>query len=167
MNRSLMTALTLSSILAVPAFAGAGDHRGGPPPEDADRPFDGEFGERLAEHQAERLTRALNLTAEQQATLTNLQHSFADSVRPLFETMRSGHDELEALLDGTNPDPAAVGAKAIALHRTKEAMKAAHDTLDDGIEAMLNETQRAQYQALRDARPDMDHFRGRFEGRHH
>ena len=159
MTRTLWTALTLSSILAVPAIAG---HHGGPPPEDADRPFDGEFGERLAERQSERLTRALDLTEAQQATLATLQQTFADSVRPLFESMRTGHDELEALLDGANPDPAAVGAKAIALHRTKEAMKAAHDTLDSGIEAMLNETQRAQYQALRDARPE----HGRFERFH-
>ncbi len=68
-------------------------------------------------------------------------------------------EALETLLDSASPDPAAVGAKAIALHRSKQAMKAAHDTLDAGIVAMLDDTQRVKYQALQDARPE----HGRFE----
>ena len=69
--------------------------------------------------------------------------------------------ELGTLLDATNPDPAAVGAQAIAMHRSREAIRAAHDTFEDGIVAMLTETQRAQYEALREARPERGRF-GRF-----
>jgi Spy/CpxP family protein refolding chaperone len=147
-NTLAIAALTLATLAAAPALA---DHRG-----PGDRRFDGELGEHLAERHSERLTRALDLTAAQQTTLEALQTTLRDTIRPLFDSMRDTRDELEALLDAENPDPAAVGTKAIALHQAKQAMKSAHDTFEAGIVGMLNETQRAQYEALRDARGDRD-----------
>jgi Spy/CpxP family protein refolding chaperone len=157
MNRILKVAALTLGTLTLPATAPAfADHRG-----PGDHHSDGEFGERLAEHQSERLTRALDLTDAQQAKLETLQTTLADTIRPLFDSMRDRRDELETLLDTPNPDPAAVGAKAIALHRAKAEMKSARDTFEAGIVAMLDETQRAQYQALQDARPDRDERRDR------
>jgi len=167
MNRPLrftLNALTLAALLAAPALAGRG--AGGPPHErfhgGFEGGFDSEAGERMAARHAERLTRALDLTEAQQATLETLQATFGDTVRPIFESMRTAREELETLLDAENPDPATVGSKAIAMHQSRTAMKSAHETFEEGIVAMLTETQRAQYEALRDARPE----RGRF-GRHH
>ncbi|MGE0639437.1 MAG: Spy/CpxP family protein refolding chaperone [Thermoanaerobaculia bacterium] len=158
MNRTLISALSLATLLAVPAFAG--HPGGGPPPGDFRGGDPEELGARMAEHQSERLTRALDLTTEQQATLADLQRGFGDTVRPLFESMRTARQELDNALEAAHPDPATVGTKAIAMHDMKEAMKAAHDSFEAGIEAMLTDVQRAQYQALREARPDRDRFRG-------
>lgn len=159
MNRTLSSALALSTLFAMPAFAG--DPGELPLQAEYDRPA-GEPGAWLAERQSERLTRALDLTAAQQATLAELQADFGDTIRPLFESTRDLKDELAALLESADPDAAAVGARAIALHQAKEAMKAAHERFESDIAAMLTETQRAQYEALREARPG----RGPW-GRHH
>lgn len=165
MNRTAVATLALASLLTVPVFAG--NHRGpGGPHHDKFHRFHGgdgadgaDVGERIAERHAERLTRALDLTDAQQATLQSLQATLGETIRPLFESMRTTREALEALLDSANPDPAAVGAKAIALHQTKASMKGAHETFEEGIVSMLTETQRAQYEALREVRPD----RGRGE----
>ena len=154
MTSKLISTLALTAVLAAPALAG---HRRG---SDAGEPgrFSEEFGEKMAERHAERLTRALDLTEAQQATLATLQEGFAETVRPLFATMRDSRDEMQTLLEQANPDPAEVGARAIAAHRAKASMKAAHEKLESDIEAMLDETQRAQFRALRDARPERDRF---------
>lgn len=153
--RSAVAALSLAALAAAPTFADRGP--GGPPHGE----LDGAFGERLAERHAERLTRALDLSEAQQETLAALQQSFGETVRPIVESMRATREELESLLAAARPDAAAVGAKAIALHQAKESMRAAHETFEAGIESMLTETQRAQFEALQEARPE----RGRF-GRH-
>jgi Spy/CpxP family protein refolding chaperone len=160
MKGTLTSALALAALLAVPAFGG--HPPGGPPPETFER-GPGEFGERFAERHSERLTRALDLTEAQQATLDTLQQTLGDTIRPIFESMRATRDELETLLDAATPDPAAVGAKAIELHAAKKTMRAAHDAFEADIVAMLSETQRAQYEALREAGPR----HGRFEHLRH
>jgi Spy/CpxP family protein refolding chaperone len=148
----------LATLFVAPAFAG---HPPGAPPEEFDRrgaehADRGEFGERIAERHAERLTRALDLTEAQQATLESLQTTLGDTIRPILDSMRDVRDELEALLDAESPDATAVGTKAIELHRAKRSMKSAHDRFEADLVAMLTETQRAQYEALRDARPRRD-----------
>lgn len=164
MNRNLLSAFALATLLAAPTFAGRPGGPPPPPPDELDGPA-GEVGARMAERQAERLTRALDLTAAQQATLADLQATFGDAIRPLLDSMRATRDELAALLDAANPDAAAVGAKAIALHQAKEALKGAHEAFEAGIIAMLTETQRAQYEALQDARPDRGHRLREHRGR--
>ncbi|MBP9147015.1 MAG: hypothetical protein KBI44_21265, partial [Thermoanaerobaculia bacterium] len=67
----ILPALLLAALPFAPLFAAGGAH-GGPfaGHGGGDGPyFDDERMERRAEHQAERLTRALDLTSEQQATL--------------------------------------------------------------------------------------------------
>jgi Spy/CpxP family protein refolding chaperone len=160
MNRKLASAVAFAALLAAPAFAGRPT---GAPPEEFDRHAErGEFGERIAERHAERLTRALDLTEAQQATLESLQTTLGDAIRPILDSMRAGREELEALLDTENPDATAVGTKAIELHRAKRSMKSAHERFETDLVAMLTETQRSQYEALRDARPRRGDHGGRF-----
>jgi Spy/CpxP family protein refolding chaperone len=162
MNTKLLSAFALAAVLVAPAFAG---RPGGARGDDFRRDSE-EFGEKMAERHAERLTRALDLSDAQQATLATLQESFGEAVRPLFTSMRESRDQMETLLDQANPDPAEVGTRAIALHRAKQSMKAAQEKLESDIEAMLDDTQRAQFQALRDARGEHDRFDRRgFRGR--
>lgn len=163
MNRTAIPIFTLVTLFAAPLLAGA-PHRRMPPSDRAGTGGSEEggtgFAARLAERHSARLTRALDLTAAQQATLGELQAALGDTLRPLFDSLRATRDELEALLEGENADAAAVGAKTIALHETRAAMRSAHETFEAGIVAMLTETQRAQYEALREARPGGE--RGRF-----
>lgn len=115
--------------------------------------FDDEMIDRMADRHAERLTRALDLTADQQTTLARLQDELAQTVRPLFDQMRSGRETLESMLDAASPDATAIGNQAIAMHRLRGEVKAAHDSFDTQLKAMLNPTQRAQFDALQEVRP--------------
>jgi len=153
----------LVALLPAPATAGGRHHdvRGGD-----------DFAERMGDRHAERLTKALDLTEAQQQELDQLQDRLGDTLRPLFDTMRDNREALEELLDSANPDPAAVGTRAIELHRAKAQMKSAHESFESEIVAMLNETQRAQFEALREARGERgdrgDHFGSRrFDGPPH
>ena len=116
-------------------------------------PLDGERMERLAEHQAERLTRALDLTPEQQVTLGRLQDQLEAALRPLGESMRAAHQQLRTLLDAENPVPAAVGTQAIAIDRARDAMRAAWTRFETDFKASLGESQRSAYRVLQETRP--------------
>ncbi len=157
--RTAFALLFLLALVALPLSAG------GPPGE---RPmpglggprFDDERIERFTERHAERLTRALDLSADQQATLERLQNELTAALQPLFEQVRSGRESMEAMLEAATPDATAIGRQAIAQHRLHGEMRAAHEHFKSELTAMLNPTQRAQFEALEDARPE----RGR--GRH-
>ncbi|MEO7974049.1 MAG: periplasmic heavy metal sensor, partial [Thermoanaerobaculia bacterium] len=110
--------------------------------------FDEGRMDRLAEHQAERLTRALDLTPEQQVTLGRLQEELENSVRPLGETKRTAREQLRTLLDSDSPDPAAVGTQAIAIDRSRDAMHNAWKRFETGFTASLSATQRSAYRVL-------------------
>ncbi len=142
----LLVTLPLAPLLAQRGPQGRPFAGGGPPP-------DGERMDRLAEHQAERLTRTLGLTAEQQVTLGRLQTQLEAAVGPLATAMRSAHEQLRALLDTDAPDPAAVGTQAIAIDHARDAMRAAWKRFETDFNASLTETQRAAYRVLQETRP--------------
>lgn len=164
MNRQpnrLIPALLLAALPLAPLFAAGGPHgRSFAGPCGGDGPFfDEERMERRAEHQAERLTRALDLSPEQQVTLARLQDQLEATVGPLADNMHAAHQQLRTLLEAASPDPAAVGTQAIAIDQARDGMRAAKETFDTDFTAILTETQRAIYQALQEER------RGRFGDR--
>lgn len=152
-----LPALLLASLPLAPLSAERGPHgrpfAGGPPMDD-------QRIDRLAEHQAERLTRSLDLTPAQQVTLGRLQEQLESAVRPLAASMRSAHEQLRTLLDATSPDPAAVGTQAIAIDRARDGMRAAWDNFEADFTASLTETQRAAYRVLQETRPGRGFFGG-------
>ena len=156
-----LPALLLATLPLAPLFAERGPHgrpfAGGPP-------MDSERMDRLAEHQAERLTRTLDLTPAQQVTLGRLQEQLETAVRPLAQSMHSAHEQLRALLDTAAPDPAAVGTQAIAIDRARDGMRAAWDRFEADFTASLSETQRAAYRVLQETRPGRGLFGGRRGG---
>lgn len=165
MNRKparLIPALLLAALPLTPLFAAGGPHgRSFAGPFAGDGPFfDEESMGRRAEHQAERLTRALDLTAEQQVTLGRLQQELEATVQPLAAGMRTAHQQLRTLLDADSPDPAAVGTQAIAIDQARDEMRVAWERFETDFTATLTETQRAIYQALREERHDRGPFRG-------
>ena len=165
MNRQpnrLIPALLLAALPLAPLFAAGGPHgRSFAGPCGGDGPFfDEERMERRAEHQAERLTRALDLTPEQQVTLTRLQDQLEATVGPLADSMHAAHQQLRTLLEAAAPDPAAVGTQAIAIDQARDEMRVAWERFETDFTATLTETQRAIYQALREERHDRGPFRG-------
>ncbi len=151
----LLTALLLAATplaLVAPLAAAGGPHgrpgTGGGPLLDEGRM------DRLAEHQAERLTRALDLTAAQQTTLARLQGELEATLRPLAEGMRAAHQELRTLLDAPSPDPAAVGTQAITIDRARDSMRAGWERFETDFAATLTESQRSAYRILQASRPE-------------
>lgn len=155
----LLASFLLATLAVAPLFAERGPHRrpfaGGGPPMDGDRM------DRLAEHQTERLTRILDLTPAQQVSLGRLQEQLEATIQPLADGMRTAHEQLRALLAVTAPDPAAVGAQAIAVDRARDGMRAAWERFESDFAATLTETQRAAYRVLQESRPGP-----RFGGHH-
>lgn len=155
----LLIALLLAATpiaLGAPLVAAGGPH--GRPGADGGPILDEGRMDRLAEHQAERLTRALDLTAAQQTTLARLQAELEATLRPLAEGMRTAHQELRTLLDGDSPDPAAVGAQAIAIDRARDSMRAGWESFETTFAAILTESQRAAFRVLQETRPEHGPF---------
>ena len=155
-----LSALVLTALPLAPLLAAGGPPHGRPGAGGGPF-FDEERMERRAEHQAERLTRALDLTPEQQVTLAGLQNGLEAAVQPLADRMRAAHRQLQTLLDAASPDPAAVGTQVIAADQARDAMGAAWESFENDFTAILTEAQRAAYRILQEARPD----RGRSHGR--
>lgn len=94
------------------------------------------------------LTRALSLTAEQQAAVQTLYANLQTSVETLRDQHDTQRDEILALLDQDNPDPTTVGQKVIAAHATVEQIEALHETFIDQVSALLTPTQLATFEDL-------------------
>jgi Spy/CpxP family protein refolding chaperone len=155
----LILTLALAVLPLAPLSAAGGPPHGRPFGGDGAF-FDDERMERRAAHQAERLTRALDLTPEQQVTLGRLQDELEAAVDPLADGMRAAHRQLRTLLDAESPDPAAVGTQAIAIDRARDAMRAAWEQFETDFSAILTDTQRAIYRALQETRPERGPFAG-------
>ncbi len=133
-------------LLALPALAGPpGGGFGGPP--------DGERLGRLFEMRAERLAEALDLTAEQRAAYERIRDEARTAAQAKRDRMQTLREETRALLDGAAPDPTLVGQKAIELHQLRGELRATHEQAKARFEALLDDTQKAQLEALDAMRP--------------
>jgi len=103
----------------------------------------------FAAHMEKRLTHILNLTAAQQTTLDQLASDLTATTKPLHQQQRDNFKQVEALLAGANPDPAAVGQLVIAGNALRGQFKAARDTFDSKFEAILTAEQKAAYEAVK------------------
>lgn len=144
-NRTLAW-MAAGALAALPAFAGPGRPHGPGP----GRP---DWREDRLEMRAERVADALELNAEQRATFERLRAEALAAAEPAREQMRTGHEQLRALLDSADPDPAAVGAKVIEIHRLHGELRAAREKLDRDLEASLADAQKLAWKALRETRP--------------
>ena len=94
----------------------------------------------MQQHEAH-LAKALSLTADQQAAVQKLHQDLAASAQPLMAQHRQQMQEIHALLDGGNADPAEIGQK----------LKALHDDLNTKLGALLSPDQLAKFQQLQAA----------------
>lgn len=154
MKSKIALVAALALVLVVPLFAQRPGGPGGPggPGEPGEGP---EFGARMVRF----LTEVLDLTAAQVTSLEALIDAHSAAVRPLWEQRRDNRQQVKELLEGSNPDAAAVGRLVIAGHELAEQIRAARETLNGRIEALLTAEQKAAYQALKEARELRRHHR--------
>lgn len=104
------------------------------------------------------LARYLGLTEEQKTAAKAIHEQVRAKAEPLMEQSRAQHDEIRALLDGTNPDATEIGQKMIAAHATGEQLKALHDEAMTKISALLNAQQLEKFKQLQQMREDREGF---------
>ena len=113
----------------------------------------------MANHEAF-LTKALNLTADQQAAVTKLGQDLQAKAQPLMQQHRQQMTELKSLLDGVNPDATEIGQKTIASHNTQQQLKALHDDFKTKLTALLTPDQKAKLDQLHQAHGGHPSFGG-------
>jgi Spy/CpxP family protein refolding chaperone len=91
------------------------------------------------------LATALNLTAAQKATATQLHADLEAKAMPLMQQSRQQWSEMRTLLDGSNPDATELGTKLIAFHATQVQLKALHDDFTTKLSAVLTADQKATF----------------------
>jgi Spy/CpxP family protein refolding chaperone len=98
----------------------------------------------------ERLSRVLDLTADQTAGAKPLAEALKAKVEPLQDSARQQRKALHDLLEAPAPDAAQVGQAVLALHETREQAKAAMQEFDRGFTDLLTPEQQARFAALKE-----------------
>lgn len=143
--------------LAIPALAGPPGRPG--PFRGPDGPDFDALGERL-DQRAERLADALDLTADQRTAFDQLRDEAMAASQPKIERMRTAGEELRTLLDAGTTDAAAVGRLVIEMHQLRADVRTSREGVEQGLEALLTETQRAALKAIQETRPRARRFEG-------
>src|SRR5262245_29060588 len=102
------------------------------------------------------LDRILDMTPEQKTAWDVLRKERREAMRPLWEEQRSLDDQLRDALEAPNPDPAAVGQRAIALHAARKKMKAQADRFHQRLVDLLDAQQKeklAMFEQMRERGP--------------
>jgi Spy/CpxP family protein refolding chaperone len=163
MRSALWTFATLSTLtlaLASPAVARHGPHgRGAGDEQRFDRGgplFDPEALAERFDERADRIDALLDLTDDQRAAFDRKRAEAFEDARPKVERMRSVGEELRELLDSGTTDAAQVGSRVIEMHRLKAELKATRETVESELVEILTEEQRFAFEALKEARHDLE-----------
>lgn len=152
LNRSIRIARTLLPallVVAATAFAaaeegeGAGSKRG---------------ARGVAERDAERMARALQLTESQQQEWRRLREEHEASVRSLMRQMRDTTERLETEADLDNPDPTIVGQLELDRRSIVRQLRESRTQVDEDLARLLDRDQTIRWEALR------ENGRGGFRG---
>jgi Spy/CpxP family protein refolding chaperone len=104
----------------------------------------------------------LALTSDQVAQWDVLFSTYQQAAQPLWTQLRAVDSQIHTLLQGTNPDPTAVGALMIQSKGLRDQIGAVHQTYLTGFEALLGPDQLAKLQFMRraaEAKPLVRAFR--------
>ena len=93
----------------------------------------------------------LNLSPEQVDAWLGLLKELKIQQQPLHEQVRAMEEELKALLQEPEPDPAAVGTAVLEIHALRGQIQANEEDYRDAFEALLNEEQMERLYVLREA----------------
>ena|ERR1022692_4047524 len=91
---------------------------------------------------------ALGLSADQKTQWDAIHQQLGASVKPLFLQHRVAEDQLQVLVEATNPDPTAVGTQFLAMRAIDKQIKAAHESTKAKIDAILTPDQKTKLDAM-------------------
>ena len=111
----------------------------------------------------------LDLTDEQIEAAEAIRGDLHQQLRTLRENFSAQRQELQDLLDGADPDPAAVGNLVIGLHGERDSLHAALTAADAEFSALLTPEQLVKWESFKELRGERRHRgghgqRGRFGG---
>lgn len=118
-------------------------------------PGEGRHGKTRGEKKTvkvERMARALDLTADQQAAWTRLHEAFSASSKPIHEAMKANRKAMKAELESDSADADAIGQLHIdndALRSQLEAMRA---SLKTDLRAVLTPEQQEKWDSIAERR---------------
>jgi Spy/CpxP family protein refolding chaperone len=95
------------------------------------------------------LAQALELSDSQMAAWKELQDEHRTHMQPLLKQGRTLHEEMRAALEEAPPDPAKVGAAAIALQAHGKQVESEIKSFQEKQDALLDSDQRKQLDSLR------------------
>jgi Spy/CpxP family protein refolding chaperone len=147
MKRILTLALSAALVLGASFAVQAQMHGHG---------FHGKTG---ADHTAF-LTKALNLTTDQQTAVTKLHQDLMAKAQPLMQQHQQQMTEVKTLLNGTNPDATEIGQKVINAHATQLQLKSLHDDFKTKLTALLTPDQKTKLQQMEQAHQGHGSFGG-------
>jgi Spy/CpxP family protein refolding chaperone len=119
----------------------------GPSPGGAEPPSPGDRHPRRG--RAESMARFLGLSEQQQEAVRELMEERRAEHQALREKMAVNREAMEQALDVANPDPAAVGERAIEAHRLRKQQRALREAQDDAIRELLTAEQKVKFDAMR------------------
>lgn len=100
-----------------------------------------------------RAARVLQLTDEQKAAFRKTMEQQRPQMQALHQQMSENRTKLKELLDGGNPDPAAVGKLVIQEHQLREQGKAQREQAQQALRALLTPEQQAKFDVLEQMKP--------------
>jgi len=90
----------------------------------------------------------LGLSAGQKAQWDAIHLQLQTSVEPIFQQLRSAHEQLESLASSSNPDATAVGTQFLAVRSLEKQLKATHESAHQKLSAILTPEQKAKFDSL-------------------
>ncbi|MGE5237114.1 MAG: Spy/CpxP family protein refolding chaperone [Acidobacteriota bacterium] len=93
----------------------------------------------------------LGLSPDQTTQWDGLFATFRETAEPLWEQLQAVEDQLRALLQQSNPDPAQIGALVLQGKGLRDQIGAAHQTYLTAFEALLSTDQQAKLWFMRRA----------------
>ena len=101
----------------------------------------------MAAHEAF-MTKALNLTADQQAAAKKLHAELMAKAQPLMVQHQQQKAELKTLMNGVNPNSEEIGQKTLAANATEQQLKALHEEFKTKFMALLTPAQQTKFQQM-------------------
>jgi Spy/CpxP family protein refolding chaperone len=98
----------------------------------------------------ERLSRVLDLTADQTANAQPLADALKARLEPFHDSARQQRKALHDLLEAPAPDARQVGQAVMALRQTREQARAAFEEFDRGFSALLTPEQKTRYATIKE-----------------
>ena len=110
---------------------------------------DGRYAGRQHANRLAVLTKALNLTDSQVASIRNAIQAQRSSLKPIAQDVKAKRQALQAAESAANPNPTAVGNALLALRSSEANLKAGREKLQASIRSFLTPEQQKTMDALK------------------